>query len=486
MTRLSYAALGGLDAAIQRPARAAPPTLGIVHFGPGAFHRAHQASYIDTLLDHDPRWGIAAVALRSKAVVSALESQQGLYTIAVRDAACSHRIVGAHGAWLGADQGDATLTLLSRSAIKLVTTTVTEKGYCLTAEGTLDQAHPDIVHDQRGDRPPRSVIGWIVAGLGARRNAGMPPFAVMPCDNLARNGPKLKAALTAFAALRDGDLAAWIEGEVHVPSTMVDSITPASDDALLADVRASLGLIDSIPVQRESFFQWVIQDIGTSIGPDLASVGAVVTSDIAGYERAKLRILNGAHSTLAYAGLLRGHGSVADAMADPALAAFVDAMIRTDIAPVLPQVTGLDLDHYRAAVLDRFRNPAILHRLDQIAQDGTQKLPYRLADTIDANRRAGKMPIFAATAAGCWAAFVLRRVRERAALIDPAADALFAAADGASPAIFVDRVISAGLGFPRHWHNDPATVRRISGAAQAAFDGAWPTLFHAGDIGDSH
>ncbi len=486
MTRLDYAALDGLGAAIQRPSRAAPPALAIVHFGPGAFHRAHQASYIDTLLDHDPRWGIAAVALRSKSVVTALAAQQGLYTIAVRDSACSHRIVGAHGAWLGTGQDDATLALLADPAIKLVTTTVTEKGYCLAADGTLAIAHPDIAHDRDGPGPPHSVIGWIVAGLAARRSAGVPPFAVMPCDNLASNGPKVKAALIAFAALRDADLAAWIEGEVLVPSTMVDSITPASDDALLADVRGATGVTDAIPVQRESFLQWVIQDVGRPIGPDLAAVGAVVTPDIAGYERAKLRILNGAHSTLAYAGLLRGHTSVADAVADPVLAMFVDAMIRADIAPVLPPVPGLDLDRYRIDVLARFRNPAIIHRLDQIAQDGTQKLPYRLVDTIDANRRAGRMPIFALAAAGCWAGFVLQRVREGVPVIDPAASALVAAATGASPALFVERLIADGLGFPRHWQGDQAITRRIGAAIQAAMEGAWPRLFQPNAGGDHH
>lgn len=480
MTRLDYAALAGLPDAIARPRRTAPPQIGIVHFGPGAFHRAHQASYIDRLLDHDPRWGIAAVALRSAETVTGLAAQQGLYTIAKRDAVSGYRVVGAHGAWLGPDDSEAVAALLADPAIGLVTTTVTEKGYCLGPDGTLDLAHRDIAHDLAGSGPSRSVIGWIVSGLAARRAAGTAPFVPMPCDNLAGNGAKLHAALVAFAAARDAELAAWIAGEVRVPSTMVDSITPASDAALHADVDAALGVTDAIPVQRESFVAWVIEDVGLRGGPDLASVGAIVTADPAGHERAKLRILNGAHSTLAYAGLLRDHTSVAGAMGDPALADFVDAMIRTEIAPALPAVAGLDLDAYRRTVLARFRNPAIVHRLDQIAQDGTQKLPYRLVDTIDANRRAGRMPQHAAAALGCWVAFVLGRVRSGVPIIDPAAAALAAATSDADPARLITRLIEQALVFPSTWRDDPALVKAIATTAQAAIDGDWPRVFGAG------
>lgn len=486
MTRLNYAMLPGLPESVQRPRRAAPPHIGIVHFGPGAFHRAHQASYIDTLLDHDPRWGIAAVALRSKSSVEALAAQQGLYTVAVRDAVSVNRVVGAHGAWLGPDDMAATAALLADPAIRVVTTTVTEKGYCLAADGTLDLDHPDIVHDLSSPAAPRSVIGWIVAGLAARRERGLRPFTPMPCDNLASNGAKVKAALVAFASERDADLAAWIMGEVRVPSTMVDSITPASDDALLADASAALGATDSIPVQRESFVQWVIEDIGPHDGPNLASVGAIITADLAGYERAKLRILNGAHSTLAYAGLLRGHTSVADAMADPVLAPFVDWMIRGDIAPTLPVVPGLDLDGYRATVLDRFRNPAIVHRLDQIAQDGSQKLPYRLCDTIDANRRAGRMPALAAAAAGCWVAFVFRRLRADAPVIDPAAAQLAAAASGADLPHFVRRLIDGALGLSPHWRDDASLVAGITAAAEAAAADDWDRVLPASAPTENH
>ena len=323
---------------------------------------------------------------------------------------------------------------------------------------------------------PASVVGWIVAGLAARRSAGIAPFVPMPCDNLASNGAKLHAALVAFARASDPALADWIAGEVRVPSTMVDSITPASDDALYASVAATLGLEDRAAVQRERFTQWVIQDVGVPLGPDLAGAGATLTSDVAGYEKAKLRILNGAHSTLAYLGLLRGHASVAEAMADAELAAFVDAMIRQDIMPMLPAVPGLDLDFYREQVLARFRNPAIVHRLDQIAIDGSQKLPYRLGDTLAAHRAAGRMPRHVVAALGGWIAFLLQRSREGVAIIDPAAAQLTAAAQGAEPATLVRRLAEAGIGLPPQVAGDPPLLAAITAAARAADARDWHAL----------
>ncbi|MCP3735564.1 mannitol dehydrogenase family protein [Sphingomonas sp. RP10(2022)] len=477
MTRLTRATLDRLPAAIPSPRGRPEPSVGIVHFGPGAFHRAHQAAYIDTVLQHDPRWGIAAVSMRSRGTVEALEAQDGLYTLAIRDAEPALRVIGAHRRFLAPDAAAKTHALLADPAVGLVTTTVTEKGYCLRGDGTLDMDHPDVVHDLAGAAVPASVIGWIVAGLAARRAAGLRPFVPMPCDNLASNGAKLHAALVDFARATDAGLADWIAGEVRVPSTMVDSITPASDEALYAAVAETLGLEDRAAVQRERFAQWVIEDVGVPLGPDLAGAGATLTGDVAGYEKAKLRILNGAHSTLAYLGLLRGHASVAEAMADAELAGFVDAMIRTDIMPMLPAVPGLDLDTYRTAVLERFRNPGIVHRLDQIAIDGSQKLPYRLGDTLAANRAAGRMPAHVVAALGGWVAFLIARTRAGIAIADPAGDRLAAAADGADPATLVARLVEAGLGLPPQVAGDPPLLAMITAAASAAHEKRWDALF---------
>jgi fructuronate reductase len=225
-------------------------------------------------------------------------------------------------------------------------------------------------------------------------------------------------------ALGDKDLLAWIEGEARFPCTMVDSITPATDDALRTRAEQVLGLRDAWPIQRERFIQWVIEDVLPEDGPAFAEAGVVLARDVALFEQAKLRLLNGAHSTLAYLGLLRGCALVSEAMADAPLAAFVEAMMRQEIAPSLKSAPGLDLDAYIAAVLTRFRNPAIAHHLSQIAWDGSQKLPFRLlgttADALGAGRPLNRLALGVAA----WMGFVRERARAGVAITDPLAERL--------------------------------------------------------------
>lgn len=416
-------ALPGLPAGIERPCydRAALKT-GIVHFGPGAFHRAHQADYVDRLLEQDPRWGIAAVAMRSAGTIEGLKRQNGLYTLAILDADPAFRVLGAHHRFFGPGDGRDVRSLLADPAVRIVSSTVTEKGYCLASDGTLDFAHPDIVHDLAEPEHPRSLVGWLALGLGDRRAAGTLPFSALSCDNMVANGRKLGAAVEAFARLLDPSLADWIGGEVRFPNSMVDSITPATDGATIARVAEALGCADAIPVRREAYAAWIIEDVLPEGGPDLAAAGAVLTDDVASYELAKLRILNGAHSSLAYIGLLLRHETVADAMGDGALAAFVDRMVRQDVIPTIS--ANFDLDRYASEILQRFDNPAIGHQLSQIAWDGSQKLPYRLLDTIRDARAAGR-PIERLTLPiAAWMLFVERQARAGARLVDPLGDRL--------------------------------------------------------------
>ncbi|WP_033922165.1 mannitol dehydrogenase family protein [Sphingomonas sp. 37zxx] len=425
MSRLSQATLAGLPSTVVKPGYAGTDVqIGIVHFGPGAFHRAHQAAYFDSLLASDPRWGIAAISLRTPDLVEALAAQDGLYSLTILDRTVETRVIGAHRAWVGPGEGARVRALLADPAVRLVTSTVTEKGYCLRGDGTLDTAHRDIVHDAQHPDDPQSLIGWIVAGLAARRAAGTEPFAVLCCDNMTGNGRKLRAAVIALADLRDPALAGWIGETVAFPNTMVDSITPATDAAHLARAAAALGVTDLAAVQREAFTQWVVEDMPLPGNPDLASVGVIRTRDVAGYERAKLRILNGAHSTLAYVGLARGHASVAEAMADAPLADFVEAMVRQDIVPALDAIPGFDVQAYAGAVLDRFRNPEIRHLLSQIAGDGSQKLPYRILDTVAAALAAGRRIDRLAVPIGAWIAFLRGRAERGEAIADPLADRL--------------------------------------------------------------
>ena len=309
-SRLSDATLGELPASVIRPVYDRGRTrVGVVHFGPGAFHRAHQAFYLDRMLARDPGLAICAVSLRSDAVRAALEPQDGLYSLTEREAAPSIRVIGSIKEALTAPADpDAVFARLADPAVRIVSATVTEKGYCLTPNGDLDTAHPDIAHDLGRADAPSSLVGWVVEGLRRRRAAGGPGLAALSCDNLSGNGARFRRAVLQFAEARgEADLARWIDGEVRFPDSMVDSITPATDDALRAEARARLGLSDAWPIQRERFVQWVI---GDGLGADAATfadAGVTLTDDVAAFERAKLRLLNGAHSTLAYVGLRLGH-----------------------------------------------------------------------------------------------------------------------------------------------------------------------------------
>ncbi|HEY4973648.1 MAG TPA: mannitol dehydrogenase family protein, partial [Steroidobacteraceae bacterium] len=305
--RLARATLAALPAAVRRPRYDLDAVAtGIVHFGPGAFFRAHIASYIDDLLEHDPRWGAAGVALRSGALAEDLAAQDNLYTLAELGTPTRYRVLGALQEYqTGTADGARVRALFARPEVRLVTMTVTEKGYCLDADGRLDLSHPDIAHDRGRPPSPRSVAGWIVEGLSSRYAIGGLPPIVMSCDNLASNGEKLRALVIALAQAQGRDeLARWIAGEVRFPSTMVDSIAPATDEALRVRVAEALDLMDTIPVQREPFRQWVVSDNLGLEAPDLTSVGVALTRDVHAYEQAKLRLLNGAHSALAYLGLL--------------------------------------------------------------------------------------------------------------------------------------------------------------------------------------
>ena len=398
---------------------------GIVHIGPGAFHRAHQAAYVDALLHKDPRWGICEVALKSTGVRDALAPQDGLYVINELSAASKLRVIGAIRELLVASENyEQVFARLTAADTRMVTMTVTEKGYCLDPSGALDVNHPDIVHDWQTPAAPKSLIGVLAEALRRRRTLGIAPFVVVSCDNLANNGTVLRKAIVQFAARLDADLARWIDAEVTFPRTMVDSITPATDDALRERVAQITGVEDAWPIKREDFVQWVIEDVPAMREADWSSVGVTLAADVSVYDRAKLRLLNGAHSTLAYAGSLRGHETVFDAMNDEALASFVERLMREDFAASLGSSPGLDVPAYISALLARFRNPNIRHLLAQISWDGSKKLPVRLIATIDEALQAGRPVSRLCVTLAAWMRFIARQAKNGVAIVDPDADKL--------------------------------------------------------------
>jgi len=391
MNRLSHTLLAALPAAVRRPAYR-PETLapGILHLGIGAFHRAHQAVYTEDAIEAaGGGWGIVGVSMRQATVADALAGQDCLYTVETRDAVPGYRVIGCvRRAMTLPHDPAAVAAVLAEPGIHAVTLTVTEKGYCLGPDG-LDLAHPDIIHDLAHPDRPRSAVGVLVAGLARRRKAGGAPVTVISCDNLTGNGPRLAAAAAALAERLDPALARWIAADAAFPETMVDSIVPASDEASRARVDAILGAADHASVQRESFAQWVIEDRFAGPRPAWDKVGVEIVAAVAPYRRLKLHVLNAGHSALAYLGLARGLDYVRQAIADADLAGFVDAMMAEEVGPGL---ADLPVAAYWRTTRRRFANPAIDHRLDQIAQDGPFKLAQRVFPLMIANRRAG-LPI---------------------------------------------------------------------------------------------
>jgi fructuronate reductase len=336
------------------------------------------------------------------------------------DATPTARVIGAIREVLVApEDATAVSNRLADPDTSLITMTVTEKGYCLNGDGELDFDHPDIAHDLSNPEVPRSLVGWLVHGLQLRHERGLMPWLVVCCDNLSDNGPTLRRAVLAFAARRDRALAGWIEERTRFPRTMVDSITPATDAALRARVEQTLGLYDDWPIQRERFVQWVVEETDFEDQPDWASVGVTLSRDVSAYERAKLRLLNGAHSTLAYLGLLAEIETVAQAMAQPALRAFVERLMVEDIQPTLTSPRGDELTAYRQSILQRFENPAMRHQLAQIAWDGSQKLPIRILGTVADAVRAGRPLGRLAVPVAAWMHFIRMQAAAGIAIVDP-------------------------------------------------------------------
>lgn len=391
------------------------PKPGIVHLGPGAFYRGFGAVYIeDAVRASGGDWGIIGVSLQSPTIRDNLGSQDHVYTVVTLnpDGSRATRVIEVFRDMLVAPEDpEAVLGVLEDPSIRIVTLTITEKGYCHDpATGRLNLAHPGIVHDLANDLP-QTAPGFLVRALQRRRAAGQPPFTVLTCDNLPANGRLVRGILLDFARELDPDLANWIATEGRFPSTMVDRITPATTPGDIETLAGDTGQIDRGPVICEPFRQWVIEDdfvpaYGTNARPDLASAGVEIVDDVAPFEHMKLRMLNGTHSSLAYLGYLSGFETIAETVADPELEAYVKALWRDEIIPSFETPPGVDLEDYASALLTRYRNPAIRHRTWQIAMDGSQKLPQRILGTVRDNLDRGRESPRLLTAIAAWMIYV--------------------------------------------------------------------------------
>ena len=417
------------------------PDPGIVHLGLGAFFRAFGTIYIeDAVKASGGDWGIIGVSLRSPDTRDRLAPQDWTYTSVelgpggekLRQVEIIREVLVAP------EDPEIVLSRMSDPTIRIVSLTVTEKGYCHDpATGRLNPDHPDILHDLENPLPV-SAPGFLVRALQRRRAAGQLPFTVLTCDNLPGNGVLVRGIVLDFARQLDPALADWIETEGRFPSTMVDRITPATKPEDIDRLAAATGVLDEAPVLHEPFRQWVVEDdfvtgYGENARPDLAVSGVEMVRDVTPYENMKLRMLNGTHSALAYLGYLAGHETISETVADPVFATFVNRLWREEIMPSFTPPAGIDLGEYAKALFERYANPAIRHRTWQIAMDGSQKLPQRILGTIADDLKTGRPCPGLILAVAAWMRYV-GGIDENDQVIDvrdPLADRLRALSDGA-------------------------------------------------------
>lgn len=392
VARLNNSMLASLPADIARPSYDRQKTTpGIVHLGLGAFHRAHQAAFIDDCLNAgEAGWGIVGASLRSPDTRDALGPQDGLYTLSVVDGAGETlKVIGSLLQSLVAPEDpEVLLRVMTDPGVRIITLTVTEKAYLRAASGQLDLTHPDVVWDLASPAKPRTIYGFLTEAIARRRAAGTPTFTVLSCDNLPANGATLKRLLVAFALARDAGLGAFVEKEIAFPSSMVDRIVPATTDEDRARIAARLGVSDAWPVTTEPFLQWVVEDDFPAGRPNWERFGVEMVRDVAPFEEMKLRLLNGSHSSIAYLGLLLGKSTVSDAFSDPLIRRFVSELW-SEAIPSLPDNAGLNPQTYTIELTKRYDNPALKHRTAQIANDGSQKLPQRIIAVALARLAAG-------------------------------------------------------------------------------------------------
>lgn len=423
---------------------------GIVHIGVGGFHRAHQAMYLDTLMNEGQalEWGIVGVGLMpgDRRMQEVMRAQDNLYTLVVKhpDGHYDARVIGSIVDYLfAADDPDAVVERMADPAIRIVSLTVTEGGYNFDhVSGEFDLDNPDVHHDLANPGKPKSVFGLVSEALKRRRERGIAPFTVMSCDNIQGNGEVAHKMFLAFARARDRELAEWIASEVNFPNSMVDRITPVTTPADIAEVASRFGLDDRWPVVCEPFTQWVLEARFGQGRPALERVGVQVVDDVMPYELMKLRLLNASHQALAYFGYLAGYRYAHEVCQDPLFVEFLLAYMDQEATPTLAPLPGVDLDDYKHTLIARFANPEIKDTLARLCAESSDRIPKWLLPVIrERLERGGGIRLSAAVVAS-WARYAegSDEQGEPITIVDRLKDELMAAAkdNREHPTAFID------------------------------------------------
>ena len=414
MTQLGTVTLGALGNEVGVPQydRTAVRT-GIVHFGVGGFHRAHQAMYLDRLMNDGKAldWGICGIGVlpQDRRMADVLEAQDGLYTLVVKypDGTLEPRVIGSIVDYLFApDDPSAVLAKMADPATRIVSLTITEGGYHVNqVTGELDASDPGLTADLAPGATPVSVFGFVIEALARRRTAGIKPFTVMSCDNIPGNGHVARKMLTSFARLKDPELADWIEREVRFPNSMVDRITPVTTDADRVALAERFGVDDGWPVVCEPFTQWVLEDDFGGERPPYEDVGVQLVADVEPYELMKLRLLNASHQALCYLGYLAGYRYAHEVCQDKLFVDFLLGYMEQEGAPTLPPVPGVDLGGYQRELIERFANPEVRDTLARLCAESSDRIPKWLVPVIREQLAAGREINRSALVVAAWARY---------------------------------------------------------------------------------
>jgi mannitol 2-dehydrogenase len=414
MNQLNAQTVTGLDATVTVPTydRSKVRT-GIVHFGVGGFHRAHQAMYVDALMNADGPgdWGITGVGLLpgDRRMHDALQAQDFLYTLVVKDSdgTMHPRVIGSLVDYLFApDDPESVLGVMTDPATRIVSLTITEGGYLVNqSTGEFDAGDPSIRHDLKDGAVPSTAFGYITEALARRRAAGVEPFTVMSCDNIQGNGEVTHKMIGAFARLKDPDLAAWIEANVVFPNSMVDRITPVTTDTDRSVLAEQFGVWDEWPVVCEPFTQWVLEDRFPTGRPPYEAVGVQLVPDVEPYELMKLRLLNASHQGLCYLGYLAGYRYAHEVCSDPLFTGFLLGYMDEEATPTLEPVPGVDLDSYKHQLIERFANPEIRDTLARLCAESSDRIPKWLLPVIRHQLAAGGPIHRSALVVAAWARY---------------------------------------------------------------------------------
>ncbi len=393
---------------------------GIVHIGVGGFHRAHLAYYLHQLKNSSEasEWGICGIGLREadSKLHDIFNTQDHLYTLMVKhpDGNIEPEVIGSIVDFkMGTTDPEPVIALMAHADTKIVSLTITEGGYNFNpTTGEFNFDNPDIQHELQHPEDPKTVYGFLTAALKRRRDAGLPAFTVLSCDNIEHNGDMVRKMLGTFAEAQDPDLAKWIAQEVTFPNSMVDRITPVTTKADIEILAQDYGLNDAWPVTCEPFIQWVVEDKFSNGRPPLEKVGVQFVPDVGPYEKMKLRLLNAGHSVIGLLGVLHGHPTINACVEDELFATYLRAFLDQEATPILGNIIGIDLEDYKDSLLERFANPNIKDSVSRICAESSAKLPKFLIPTIQENLTTGGSIKFATLVIAAWCYYSDKQVNQ--------------------------------------------------------------------------